>query len=330
MLRLIPFIRMAVVSLAVGTAGAAAAQETSYPLTIKHAYGETVITKKPERIATVNFANQEVPLALGVVPVGFARATFGDDDGDGVLPWVAARLKELGAETPVLFNEGDGIDFEAVAATQPDVILAAYSGFSQKDYETLSQIAPVVAFPESPWSTEWRDMIRLNSKGMGMAKEGDALIEKLEAEIEAVTAQHPELKGKTAMFITHLNARDLSKISFYSANDTRVKFFEDLGLKMPKSVTDATEAGKYSGSVSAEKIDLFDDVDILVTYGSPDLVKAVQSNPLTGKMPAVERQSLVVLTNSTTGNAAMPTPLNISWLLKDYAALLGEAARKVK
>jgi iron complex transport system substrate-binding protein len=330
MLRLIPFIRMAVVSLGVVAAGAAAAEEATYPITIKHAYGETVIAKKPKRIATVNFANQEVPLALGVVPVGFARATFGDDDKDGVLPWVAARLKELGAETPVLFNEGDGIDFEAVAATEPDVILAAHSGFSRKDYETLSQIAPVVAFPEAPWSTEWRDMIRLNSQAMGMAREGDALIEKLEAEIAAVTAQHPELKGKTAMFITHLNARDLSKISFYSTNDTRVKFFADLGLKMPKSVIEATEAGKYSGSVSAEKIDLFDDVDILVTYGSPDLLKAVQNNPLTGKMPAVERQSLVVLSNTATGNAAMPTPLNISWLLKDYAALLGEAARKVK
>jgi iron complex transport system substrate-binding protein len=327
---MIPFIRTVVLCAVLGAAGSAAAQEASYPITIKHAYGETVIAKKPERIATVNFANQEVPLALGVVPVGFARATFGDDDKDGVLPWVAARLKELGAQTPVLFNEGDGIDFEAVAATRPDVILAAHSGFSKKDYETLSQIAPVVAFPEAPWSTQWRDMIRLNSKAMGMAAEGDALIEKLEGEIAAATAQHPELKGKTAMFITHLNARDLSKISFYSANDTRVKFFEDLGLTMPRSVVDATEAGKYSGSVSAEKIDLFDDVDILVTYGGPDLAAAVKNNPLTGKMPAVERQSLVVLGNNSAGNAAMPTPLNISWLLKDYVALLGEAAAKVK
>jgi iron complex transport system substrate-binding protein len=330
MLRLIPFLRLAILSLMLGAANGASAEEVTYPITIKHAYGETVITKKPVRVATVNFANQEVPLALGVVPVGFARATFGDDDKDGVLPWVAARLKELGAETPVLFNEGDGLDFEAVAATQPDVILASHSGFSRKDYETLSQIAPVVAFPEAPWSTEWRDMIRLNSAAMGMAAEGRALIEKLEAEIAAATAAYPELKGKTAMFITHLNARDLSKISFYSANDTRVKFFADLGLATPKSVAKASQPGKYSGSVSAEKIDEFDDVDILVTYGSPDLLKAVVDNPLTGKMPAVERQSLVVLTNSSAGNAAMPTPLNISWLLKDYVAVLADAARKVK
>jgi len=69
-----------------------------------------------------------------------------------------------------------GIDFEAVAATQPDVILAAYSGLSQSDYDTLSMIAPVVAFPNKPWSTNWRSMIRINSAGLGMSNEGETLI----------------------------------------------------------------------------------------------------------------------------------------------------------
>ncbi|MGO8609104.1 ABC transporter substrate-binding protein, partial [Rhizobium johnstonii] len=90
--------------------------------------GETTITEKPERIATVAWANHEVPLALGVVPVGMSKATWGDDDGDGVLPWVEDKLTELGAETPVLFDETDGIPFEKVADTRPDVILASYSG----------------------------------------------------------------------------------------------------------------------------------------------------------------------------------------------------------
>src|SRR5690606_3153463 len=90
-----------------------------YPLTIEHAFGTTVIEAKPLRIAAVSWSNHEVPLALGVVPVGFAAANFGDDNGNGVLPWVEARLEELGAATPVLFDEGDGIDFEAVAATRP-------------------------------------------------------------------------------------------------------------------------------------------------------------------------------------------------------------------
>ncbi len=313
------------------TFGAAwAGDSTSYPIVIKHALGTTIISKKPERIATVAWANHEVPLALGIVPVGFAKANFGDDDGDGLLPWVAERLKELHASSPVLFDEGDGIDFEAVAATKPDVILASYSGLSQSDYDTLSEIAPVVAYPDAPWSTDWREMIRFDSAGLGMAEEGEALIGKIEAEIADAVAGHPELQGKSAMLITHLNATDLSTVNFYTTNDTRVKFFADLGLKSPKSVVEASLPGKFSGSLSAERIDAFDDVDIVVTYGDQKLLDALDANPLMSKMPAVGKGALVMLGRDPLGTAANPTPLSIPWVLKDYVGLLADAVKKAK
>src|SRR5699024_868437 len=66
------------------------------PIEIEHAFGTTVIEEVPERVASVNWANHEVPLALGVVPVGMAAANFGDDDGNGLLPWVEEELAELG------------------------------------------------------------------------------------------------------------------------------------------------------------------------------------------------------------------------------------------
>lgn len=191
-----------------------AAEQTQFPLEIAHALGKTTIATKPKRAATVAWANHEVPLALGLVPVGMAAANFGDDDGDGLLPWVAERLKELDADAPRLFDEGDGIDFEAVAGTQPDVILAAYSGLSQSDYDTLSQIAPVVAYPQAPWSTDWREMIRFDSAGLGLAPEGETLIADIEQKIATEVAKYPELKGKTAMFVTHLDANDLSIVNF--------------------------------------------------------------------------------------------------------------------
>ncbi|NML76672.1 iron-siderophore ABC transporter substrate-binding protein [Rhizobium sp. S-51] len=308
--------------------GARADDSTIYPITIRHALGTTTITKKPERVATVAWANHEVPLALGVVPVGFAAANFGDDDGDGLLPWVAEKLAELGAPSPALFDEGDGIDFEAVAATQPDVILAAYSGLTQADYDTLSQIAPVVAYPDSAWATDWREMIRLNSAGLGLAAEGEALIERIEGEIAGTVAGHPELKGKTAMFVTHLDTTNLSIVNFYTANDSRVKFFADLGLGLPKSVREATRPGQFSGSVSAERIDTFGDVDIVVTYGSDALLEAMKNDPLVSRMPAVEHGAIVMLGSDPVGTAANPTPLSISWVLKDYVNRLAGAAKK--
>ncbi|MGQ3213321.1 MAG: iron-siderophore ABC transporter substrate-binding protein [Shinella sp.] len=315
---------------ALTSGNARASDDTTYPIVIKHAFGTTTITKKPERVATVAWANHEVPLALGIVPVGFAAANFGDDNGDGLLPWVADKLADLKGAAPVLFDEGDGIDFEAVAATRPDVILAAYSGLSQSDYDTLSQIAPVVAYPGSAWSTDWREMIRLNSTGLGLAAEGEALIGRIEKEIADTVADYPVLKGKSAIFVTHLDVTNLSTVNFYTANDTRVKFFTDLGLVSPKSVLEATKPGQFAASVSAERVDAFGDVDIVVSYGSTPLLDAVKGDLLLSHMPAVRKDALVMLAQNPVGTAANPTPLSISWVLKDYVGLLAEAAGKAQ
>jgi iron complex transport system substrate-binding protein len=313
--------------------GTTAASGEFTPITIEHAFGTTVIDSKPERVATVNWANHEVPLALGVVPVGMAAANFGDDDGDGVLPWVSERVEELGADMPVLFDETDGIDFEGVADTDPDVILAAYSGLTQEDYDTLSEIAPVVAFPEAAWSTPWREIIEFNSLGMGMAAEGDALIADLEAQITAAADKYPQLDGKTVMFLGHIDPTDLSEIGFYTTHDTRTLFFEDLGLEIAPVVVEASaDTDSFSLSQSTEQIQVFDDVDIMVGYGDEtgELLDTLLADPLVAKIPAFERGSIVYLPGSTPlATAANPTPLSISFVLDDYLALLAEAADKV-
>lgn len=298
------------------------------PVTIEHALGTTKIENKPERVATVNWANQEVPLALGIVPVGMAAANFGDDDGDGILPWVSKKLDELGGDAPVLFDETDGVDFEAVADTEPDVILAAYSGLTQEVYDQLSDIAPVVAYPETAWGTPWRDMISVSSKALGMAEEGQQLIADLDAQIDDAVAQHPAIAGKSAMFLTHVDTTNLSEVSFYTTHDTRTKFFEDLGMVTPPSVAAASAStDKFSLKQSAEQADAFSDVEIIITYGGDELVSALEADPLLSQMPAVKNDAIVALpSDGPIGTASNPTPLSISWVLEDYLDLLDRAA----
>lgn len=301
-----------------------------FPITVSHAFGETTITEQPVRVATVQWANHEVPLALGVVPVGMAAANFGDDDGDGMLPWVAEKLEELGADVPVLFDETDGIDFEAVADTQPDVILAAYSGLTQDDYELLSEIAPTIPYPEAPWATAWRDMIIFNSVPLGLGAQGEALIADIEQQMADSVARYPQLAGKSVMFMGHVDVTDLSEVGFYTTADTRVQFFADLGLEMPASIAElsATTEGFYLTN-STEQIDVFDDVDIIVSYGDAEgtMLANLQADPLMSLVPAISRGSVVFLPGSTPlSTAANPTPLAISWVLDDYVSLLAEAA----
>lgn len=299
-----------------------------FPVTIEHTYGETVIEAPPERVATVAWSNHEVPLALGIVPVGMAEVTWGDDDGDGVLPWVESRLEELGADTPALFDETDGIDFEAVADTAPDVILAAYSGLSQEEYDQLSKIAPVVAFPDIAWGTSMADMIRLNSQALGLASEGEALVADLDEEVAASFAEHPELAGASAVF-TYLDPSDLSQIGFYTTHDTRPGFLLDSGMEAPEAVVKASaDSDGFYTTISSERADELDDADLVITYGDAEgeLVKTIQADPLLGTIPAVRSGAVATLVDSTPLAAmANPSPLSIPWGIDDYVALLAEA-----
>jgi iron complex transport system substrate-binding protein len=293
----------------------------AFPVTIKNTYGTTTIEKKPTRVATVAWMNHEVPLALGVVPVGMSKATWGTDDDSGVLPWVQDRLKELHAKTPVLFDETDGIDFEAVADTKPDVILAAYSGLTKEEYTKLSKIAPVVSFPKVAWGTSVDDMIRLESKALGLAPQGDALITKLDTESKDALAAHPDLAGKKVLF-AYFDPTDLSKVGFYTAKDTRPGFLTGLGMPSPSVVTEESKkTDQFYVEVSAEQAQRFDDVDLIVTYGDPkgDLVQRLQADPLLSKIPAVARGSIAILPDSSPlAASANPSPLSIGWGVQKY------------
>ena len=316
------------------SSGSAAASSGSdaLPVTIKHAFGETTIEKKPERVATLGWGNHEVPLALGIVPVGISKATWGDDNKNGILPWVEDKLKELGGQTPVLFDDGDSIDFEAVANTKPDVILAAYSGLTKEQYDTLTKIAPVVAYPKVPWGTSLEDMIELDAKGLGMAAEGEKLADDVEKQIETIAAKHPTLKGKSALF-SFIDTTDLSKVGFYTTVDPRAELLEDVGMTTPKLVKDAGAKGEFYTTVSAEKSDQFSDVDVIVTYGKDEaaVLKAVKADPLWSKMAPVKNGAIDILEDDTPLAAAgNPSPLNIAWGLDKYLSTIDAAVAKVK
>lgn len=308
------------------------ASADAFPVTITHAFGETTITEKPERVATVSWANQEAALALGVVPVGMPAVTWGDDDGDGVLPWVETKLEELGAETPVLFDETEGIDFEAVADTQPDVILAAYSGITQEDYDTLSKIAPVVAYPDVAWGTTWQELTVINGTALGLRDEAEALVDELTAHIAELVSAYPAVAGKTTLF-SSFDATDLSQLGFYSLEDPRPLFLNDLGLVPAATVTEqSAESSEFWITNSTEEIERFEDLDVLVTYGDDATLAAMQADPLLSRIPAVANGAVVVLpiANAPLSAAANPSPLSLTDdLTAEYVSLIGEAAEKV-
>jgi iron complex transport system substrate-binding protein len=301
----------------------------AYPVTVEHALGETTIEKQPERVSTIGWGNQDVALALGVAPVGVDDQTWSMDgsDGLGVYDWSLDVYDALGADEPVVFSTADGTDFEAIADTQPDIILAGYSGVTEEEYATLSAIAPTVVYPDAAWLTPWRDVILTDSAALGLADEGQALVDSLDQQIADATADST-FEGKKAAFF-YMSAADLSTISIYGQGDSRTAFLSDLGFDLPEL---AGDVDTFYQDISAENADQLADVDVIVSYGDSDeLLKALQANPLWNTLTAVQNGAVVsVGSGDALSGAVTPTALSIPWMLKDYVALLDGAVALAK
>jgi iron complex transport system substrate-binding protein len=308
-----------------------AAAPGDFPVEVEHALGTTTIETAPERVASIGWGNQDVALALGIAPVGVDDQTWSMDgsDGLGLYEWTTDAYAELGAEEPEIFSTSDGIDFEAIADTQPDVIIAAYSGPTEEEYATLSEIAPTVSYPGVPWYTPWRDSILTNAKGLGLEAEGEALVADLDQQIAEATADS-EFEGKTAAFL-FLNAADLSTTSVYAVGDSRAAFLTDLGFEVPQAAEEAADAGTFYADISAENVDKLADVDVIVSYGGDELLPALQADPLWSTLPAVENGAVVTVgAGDDLSGAVSPTALSIPWMLDEYVGLLDDAVAKVK
>ncbi len=304
--------------------------ESSFPITISHGLGEIVIEEKPENVVAIAWGNPDVPLALGVIPAGISEANFGPRDENGLLAWTAKAFENAGV-TPNVFDDTDGWDYEAISDCAPDVILAAYSGLSQEEYDRLSEIAPVVAYPEIAWTTTWQEETINDAKALGLEKEGKELVEETEKLIADKLSQYPDLAGKRVAF-AWLSEDDLGTFYIYTNNDPRAAFLSDLGLVTPESVKSLiTSDQDFSITVSAENADLLSDVDIIITYGTESLVDAMQADGRFAGIPAVKDGAFVLLdSNDVLAAASTPTVLSIPYAIDDYLKALDDAAKKIQ
>jgi iron complex transport system substrate-binding protein len=258
------------------SAAAPAAEPAAFPVTIKHRYGSTTITKAPERVVVAGLREQDSLLALGVVPVG-ATEWYGRHDG-AIFPWA---LDELGdAPKPEVLSFTDGIQFEKIAALRPDLILAIYSGLTKKDYETLSKLAPTVAQPpgEVDWGSSWQEEILTVGKAVGKPEEAERLRDEAQAKLDAAAKAHPEFDGQTAAFATPYQGYYV-----YGPQDARSRLLTDLGFTFPPELEDIGGADDFGGNVAAEKLDLLD-VGTLVWFANPGPAEKIRSNRLYSRL----------------------------------------------
>ena len=305
---------------ACGRSKSASSTTSGKTISIKHVYGTTEVPADATKVATVAWANQDVLLALGIMPLGFSKQTWGVTDGSGMLPWTKEKVDELtanGAAQPKLFDDDGGVKInpQAVNATKPEVILAVYSGMSKEEYETLSKIAPTVAYPKVAWGTPWRETIAINATAVGKKTEGDTLVADLEKQVADAVAKHPQIKGKAAAFC-YTAEGDATKFGYYTTADPRTAFLPDLGMKVPASVekTSKENASAFNVDISTENADSLNDFDLIVMYGTESDLAAMQANSLLSQVRAIKNGAVAFVGNSDPMAASTnPGPLSIPW-----------------
>jgi iron complex transport system substrate-binding protein len=261
-------------------AGASARQD-AFPVTIDHKLGSTTIERAPERVVVVGLREQDPLLALGIVPVATTE-WFGEHPG-AVFPWAEDELGD--APVPTVLTSGDGIEIEKIAAQRPDLIVGVYAGITEREYASLSKLAPVVAQPKGKpdFGTSWQEETTIVGKAVGKAEEAERLVADTERLIADAKADHPEFAGRTAAMVT-----DYQGVFAYGPDDIRTRLLGELGFAYPPALADAFP-NEFGGQLSDERLDAID-TDALVWLADGDRTPAeLKRDPLYSKLDVAKQ-----------------------------------------
>lgn len=285
----------------------------AFPIKVESALGVATIEKAPQRVATWGWGSTEAAIAVGVYPVAVGEQSWTAGAGN-LLPWVEAAYDEAGAEKPKVLTDADGgatFPYEELIATNPDLIVAPYSGLTQEQYDTLSKIAPVVAFPKAPWTTGWEETITITAKALGRSAEGEKVLSDIDASLAVLKADHPEFEGKTIAGVWDGE----NSMSVYTGADPRVGILTELGFEVAPSVAKLdTSNGGFYYELSYEKLDQLD-ADIIISYhANAQDAATFLTKPALQAIPAVKAGRVAQVSDPVTvSSVSPPTALTFDW-----------------
>lgn len=312
-----------------GCAGGAAApaQDGELLASVDTMFGTVDIPQPADGELTVvalGWSDAEFALALGVKPVAVYDWMGFGEDSKGVGPWAVERY---GDESPtVLQRVDDGVDYEAVQALEPDLILNVSSANDQEQFERLSSIAPTVFGPAGApaYAVPWREHMELVADALGKTDEGGAIIDETQAVIDAATEDNPEFAGLTA--VTGSKFGDAYGASL--AGDFRWDLLAELGFELNPPVSDLEAQGFYA-PVSVEQISVFD-ADVAVLFPIGYTVAELEADPLISSLNVVKQDRAVILDpeNDLVNAFSVASTLSIPTAVEGIVPMLADAASK--
>ncbi|MBW0100610.1 iron-siderophore ABC transporter substrate-binding protein, partial [Pseudonocardia sp. KRD-184] len=279
------------------------------------------VPAEPQRVVSVGFTEQDILLALDVVPVAVTE-WYGDQPN---ATWSWAR-DELGDAQPEVLRVADSYEYEKIAALRPDLIVAVNAGLDQEPYDRLSAIAPTVAHPADgptifgPWDAQ----TRLVGQALGKAEQAEELITGIKDRFAAEAAAHPQFAGVPAVFL-QAPYYDGSAIAYQDGLST--EFLTDLGFVVPSDIDRfAPEGDTAQAYIPLENLGVLDGADVLLWATEDTTARTeLEAQPLYRQLAAVRGGNLVFTDGELAGAIYFSSPLSLPYVLDRLVPLLEQA-----
>lgn len=246
-------------------------------VTVDHAFGETKVPAPPTRVVSAGLTGQDCLLAVGVVPVGVTEWFGGQPFA--VWPWA---VPALGTAQPAVLNLDGGINFEAITALNPDLIIAANAGLDQDTYTRLSNVAPTIAQAgQDAFFEPWKDQATAIGAAVFKHDQMQQLIADIDTRFSTLGTETPAFKGKRALLLQgSLDDADLVT----TPAGWRTEFLTQMGFEIPE--VDATVPRDRMAEVLAGADVLIwaaDDAETAALTADPMIAQQGARNVFTGR-----------------------------------------------
>ncbi|MDP9403435.1 MAG: ABC transporter substrate-binding protein [Actinomycetota bacterium] len=223
-----------------------APSEEGFPRTIETVLGAIAIPARPRRVVTLGY-EANVALDLGTVPVGMAKEAF---DPSGI---AAYNRKPFTGKNVSLIDVSEAVPYEQIAGLRPDVILAGTYFAIEKEFDRLSDIAPVVAYKRGSYVDTWQEQAALIGEALGEEKAATEAVTALERRIAKLAEDHRDWQGKTFTLSFNFDVGQITTIT--NPDDFAIKLLNQLGLVLSPAVAKLTANVAEQPTISYEQVE---------------------------------------------------------------------------
>ncbi|MCZ4519766.1 iron-siderophore ABC transporter substrate-binding protein [Rhodococcus ruber] len=255
-----------------------------FPRTVGHFGGSTEIPAEPKKIVVIATGQLDATLTLGVVPTGVAYG-----DGAELVPdYISFSFPQYADRMTQFVNVGNRqeVDIEAIAAIEPDLILANKTG-SEDIYSTLSTIAPTVLTEGT--GVNWKQDFLLLADALGRTEQAQTFIDTFASDAAALGNSVAGSSGTPTVSFVRFTA-DRARVFGVPSFAGYIAW--DAGLARPES----QQFDKTSQDFSEEEIQLANADWVFVSSqdaGADSSAASYTTNPLWTGMSAATENHIV-------------------------------------